>query len=114
MTEARRYDRWTPQRTAFAAMLAGRGLTAEEIGANPRVDASAAAVKMQFSRLGLSAAHPRGTGPIRIPAAALAGFVAAGVSRNMSANAVAEDALAALGRDATLLENVLDDGVETK
>ena len=114
MTDKRRYDRWTAERQARAAFLAGRGLTHADIGNDPAVDASGAAVQRQLSRVGLlTIGEARGDYAIRLPAALMATFEAAGRARQSTADKVFRDAVRALASDKGLLDNVLDDGVST-
>ena len=112
MTTPRRYDAWPPERCAFAGMLAGRGLAASEIAEHPRIDSSEAAVRKRLTRLGLMVADASAD-VIRLPAVARAVFEAAGKVRGMTADGLAREVLIVLGKDAGLLDNVLDDFVET-
>jgi hypothetical protein len=109
MTEPRRHDKWSIERAAHAALLTGLGFTPAEIAANPRIDSTALAVNKQLSRLGILSA--KAGHEIRLTPAARSAFEAAGRARQMTAEGIAREALVALARDKTLLDNVLDDGV---
>lgn len=111
MSAPRPHDKWTIERAALAALLTGLGFTPAEIAANPRVGSTATAVTKRLSRLGILAA--KAGHDIILPAVTRAAFEAAGRARQMTPEGIARDALAALARDVTLLDNVLDDGVLT-
>jgi len=113
MTETRRYDAWPPERIAAAALLAGRGLSHEEIAAHPRIDSTTHAVQRRLARLGIGEIEQTDTNTVRLPAAALTAFERAGKVRRMTPAAIAREILSVLGRDTALLDNVLDDGETT-
>lgn len=108
-----RYDRWTPERLAFASLLAGRGLTLAEIAKHPKIDSTERAVRATFNRLGIFVSEDVPPDAIRIPTVARAVFEAAARARQMTPEGVAREAICALGQDKPLLDNVLDDGVKS-
>lgn len=110
----RRYDRWTPERLAFAGLLAGQGLTLAEIAGHPRIGSTGEAVRKMFRRLGILLSEDVAPDAIRIPAAASLAFADAGRARQMTPTKVACEAILALGLDISLLDNVLDDGVKSR
>jgi predicted secreted protein len=114
MSGARRYREWNAERIAHAALLAGRGLSAAEIAANPRVDSTPAAVAKRLGRLGIGAVQVEDANAIRVPPSAMKAFEDAAKVRQMTLAGIAREALIALGQDKTLLDNVLDDGVTTQ
>lgn len=96
-------------RVVYAAMLLGAGMTIAEAAAHPLVASTPAAIKMAMHRLGVSVSAIE-TGALRLPADGAA-FEAAGAARKITPAKVAAKALAILGADKALLDNVLDDGV---
>ncbi len=96
-------------RIVYAAMLLGSGMTTAEAAAHPLVASTPAAIKMALRRRGVSVSAID-TGALRLPADGAA-FEEAGAARKTSAAKVAAKALAILGADKALLDNVLDDGV---
>jgi len=101
----RRYDRWTPERTARAAFLAGRGHSHAEIAADPAIDASEPSVKMMGGSSGDYA--------IRLPPSTMKTFEDAGRARQMTTDKAFREAMRTLASDKSLLDNVFDDGVTT-
>jgi len=110
----RRYDRWTPERTARAAFLAGRGHSHAEIAADPAIDASEPSVKMMLSRVGVTMmGGSSGDYAIRLPPSTMKTFEDAGRARQMTTDKAFREAMRTLASDKSLLDNVFDDGVTT-
>lgn len=109
-----RYDRWTPERVAYAGLLAGRGLTLAEIARHPKIDSTEKSISDKFRRLGILVSEAVAPNAIRIPTAAVLAFADAGRARQMTPEKVANEAILALGQDISLLDNVLDDGVKSR
>jgi hypothetical protein len=115
MSAPRRYSKWTVERAMRAAFLAGRGLKHAEIAVDPTVQSTPGAVQVKLCRAGIlsSDAVTGVSGAILLPPDLLRAYEAAGRARQMTADKVFREAMFALSRDKTLLDNVLDDGVCT-
>jgi hypothetical protein len=110
----RRYDRWTPERTARAAFLVGRGLTHAEAGGDPGVAATGKSVQMALARVGISAiGEAVGDYAIRLPPSVMKTFEDAARARAMTTDKAFREAMRTLAGDKSLLDNVFDDGVTT-
>jgi hypothetical protein len=110
----RRYDRWTPERTARAAFLAGAGMSHVEIAADYAIKSSADAVAKMLSRVGLGAVGPLGGDYVaRLPPSLTAAFAEAGRVRQMTTDKVFREIVWTLAGDKSLIDAILDDGVTT-
>ncbi len=108
----RRHHHWPPERLAQAALLAGRGLTNAEIAEHPLVASTERGVACALSRAGVVVGRAVDADVIRIPPACRFALDAAAATRKTTPQRIARDALVALS-DKTLLDNVLDDGVQS-
>ncbi|HYA07715.1 MAG TPA: hypothetical protein VEF90_17645 [Xanthobacteraceae bacterium] len=111
---SKRYQRWTKERAALAAFLAGQGATHAEIAEHPEIATTKQAVSNQLwkRRVGRT---PKGhrVAAVRIPVEVEAAFRRAAQARLISTETLARRLMLIAGGDAALLDNVLDDGVST-
>ncbi|WP_139267424.1 MULTISPECIES: hypothetical protein [unclassified Beijerinckia] len=102
--------RWPMRRIAWACFLCGQGVSYEAIATDPWVRSSAASVRRQLNRLGVRIRDVVG-GDVRFNAskAAFAVFEVAAARRGVTPAELMRRTVEILGRDAALLDNVLDD-----
>lgn len=102
--------RWPARRIAWACFLCGQGSSYEAIAADPWVRSSAASVRRQLNRLGVRI-RDVANGDVRFNASkpAFSAFEVAAAHRGVTPAELMRRTVEILGRDAALLDNVLDD-----
>ncbi|MBN9084345.1 MAG: hypothetical protein J0I16_22770 [Rhizobiales bacterium] len=102
--------RWPARRIAWASFLCGQGVSYEAIAADPWICSSTASVRRQLNRLGVRI-RDVANGDIRfnVSRLTLGTFDAAAARRGVTHTELIRRTVEILGRDAALLDNVLDD-----
>jgi hypothetical protein len=102
--------RWPLRRLLRAAYLAGHGLSYAEIAQDEFVRSTSEAVRRNLNRFGVRLRDaPRENMRINISSKSMGTFDAAGAARGVTPDVMVERAVAILGADPALLQNVLDD-----
>ncbi len=102
--------RWTAERVARLGFLIGLGWDAKRVAEDPLIISTANNVHRQAQRFGLAfrAVPPS---PLKLPSEAADLYDAAAAKRGLTREALIRQLLMVAAEDASLLDNILDDGV---
>ena len=99
--------RWSFQRVARLGFLVGQGLDAKHVAGDPMIASTANNVHRQAQRFGLAFREAAG---LRLPPDVAGRIDAAAEKRNLSRDGLIRSLLLAAASEATLIDNILDDG----
>jgi hypothetical protein len=103
-------SRWTGERIARLGFLLGMGWDARRIAEDPIIASTPNNVHRQAQRFGLAFRAAAAALAVRLPPEAASLFDAAASKRNLTREAMIRLLLLVVASDATLIDNILDDG----
>lgn len=102
--------RWTHERVARLGFLVGQGWDAKRVARDPLIASTAANVHRQAHRFGL-AFRDTAAGLFRLPGGAGALYDEAAAKRGLTREGLIQVLLVTAASDASLIDNILDDGL---